>query len=528
MSTTTAPETAQPSVLRRYFPALIFTLGAVVVAVSWLWPEEHLTVRAYRVVGTVIGVGLPALLSLLWLLFFAPYSRAMRLTILAIFLVPLGGLAAAIRWDKVRLTGDLIPTNIRWRWQSDDEKRRDWAQPLTAERLKPTPDDWPEYRGPKRDGAVFGPPLATDWDRQPPKQLWRQPLDEGLSSFAVQGSLAVTLEQEGDNEVVVGYELETGKIFWVHEYPAAFREAMGGPGPRSTPTIDGGEVFSVGATGKLVCLDARTGKEKWTADILENNANVTWAMSGSPLVFGDLVVVSPGTQTAAAPGALAAYDRKSGKRIWSGSRRAHAGYSSPMRATLSGKEQILLFDGEGFSGYDPRSGAELWRHPWDKTQENINVAQPLLLGPDRVLISSGYGIGSAALEVKESAGKWTVKEVWKSRKLACKFTSPVLHEGHVYGLSEGTLVCLDATNGAVKWRGERYGHGQLLLAGGLLLIQEEAGILALVEATPEAARELSRFQAIEGRTWNLPVLTGGRALVRNHREVALYDLRAQR
>jgi outer membrane protein assembly factor BamB len=422
------------------------------------------------------------------------------------------------------------------------------------------PTDWPEYRGRKRDGVVTGPVLATDWSAVKP--LWRQRVGAGHSSFAVAGNLdlpipvisastaglvgsplglgpllaasallprraiAVTLEQRDDREAVVCYHVPTGQQVWAYSYPARFSELMGGPGPRSTPTIRDGEVYALGATGKLVCLEARTGKEKWTADILEDNANLKWGMSGSPLVFDDIVVVNPGVQTAQAAGTLAAYDRKTGKRLWS-SGRASAGYSSPMLATLAGKRQILLLDGEGLSGYDPATrGKELWRHPWP-VQENINVSQPLVLGEDRVLISSGYGIGSAVLQIKQDGDKWTVEPVWQKRTMRCKFSSPVLHQGHLYGLDEGTLVCVDAKTGERKWRGERYGHGQMLLTNGQLLITSEQGELALVAATPDGYRELTRLQAISGRTWNLPALTNGLALVRNHLEMACYDLKAR-
>jgi outer membrane protein assembly factor BamB len=318
----------------------------------------------------------------------------------------------------------------------------------------------------------------------------------------------------------------------MYAYPALFKELMGGPGPRSTPTVRDGEVYALGATGKLVCLDARTGKEKWTADILQDNANAKWGMSGSPLVLKDVVVVNPGTQTEQAAGTLAAYDRKSGTRVWSAGR-GPSGYSSPMLATLDGKPQILLLDGAGFAGYDPAdNGKELWRYPWP-VQENINVSQPVVLGDDQVFISSGYGVGGAALRIKQEEGKWTVKVIWprkaedRRKTLRAKFSSPVLYQGHLYGLDEGVLVCVDAKTGERKWRGERYGHGQLLLTNGQLLITSEEGALALVRATPDGYQELTRLQAVSGRTWNLPALTGGLALVRNHLEAACYDLRAR-
>jgi outer membrane protein assembly factor BamB len=397
--------------------------------------------------------------------------------------------------------------------------------------------DHPEYRGRHRDGVVHGPLLARDWERQPPRELWRYDINpdlspSGHSSFAIVGNAAVTMEQRGPREAVVCYDTVTGAERWEYSWPGEFSESLGGPGPRSTPTVLDGEVFALGATGKLVCLDVRTGKLKWPApvDILENNRNVQWGMSGSPLVVDNLVLVNPGVQTRGAAGTLAAYDRATGKHLWS-SGRAHAGYSSPMLATLAGKRQVVLFDGEGVAGYDHTDrGKELWRFPWS-TQQNINVAQPLIVGDDRVFISSGYRVGCALLRVKRDGNRFRAEQVWKNDNMRCKFTSPVLHEDHIYGLDDGVLACLRVSDGGRAWRAGRdgeYRHGQLLLSRGLLLITGERGELALVEATPAAFRELGRITAFEDRTWNLPVLANGRAYLRNHLEMVCYDLRLLR
>jgi outer membrane protein assembly factor BamB len=618
MSTTLqSPPAPKVSALRRWFPLFALALGVLTLAVVWRLPEGTLE-RLIRSMVNFAVVSATLLAVFVWLLFFAPFRRGRRLRAAAALVLLLGAFVGSVqlRFLAVDFDGDLIPTSFRLRHVLPllalgvgalavavilllPEGQVTGSQRLLAFAvaagltglavvgwqffLAPVggplteggnlavgsflsgngPNDWPEYRGRKRDGVVTGPALATDWSALKP--LWRRPVGEGHSSFAVAGDLevpvpvtgagtvgllgsplglgplhaasalipggavAVTLEQRGDREAVVCYLLASGEQAWAYSYPARFSESMGGTGPRSTPTIRDHEVYALGATGKLVCLEARTGKEKWTADILENNANLKWGMSGSPLVFDDVVVVNPGAQTPQAAGTLAAYDRKTGKRRWS-SGRASAGYSSPMLATLAGKRQILLLDGEGLSGYDPADqGKELWRHPWP-VQENINVSQPVLLGEDRVLISSGYFVGSAALQIKHEGGKWTVAEVWRNkRSMRCKFSSPVLYQGHLYGLDEGYLVCLDAKSGERKWRGgQRYGHGQLLLTNGQLLItSEDDGALALVPATPEGYRELTRVQALSRRTWNLPALAGGLALVRNHLEMACYDLKAR-
>jgi outer membrane protein assembly factor BamB len=519
-----APRTAAAA-WRRWFPVVTLALGGIALAAIWALPGVG-TARRSQMIGTYAAVSGTALLLLVWLALLAPFRTAVRLSILAGALSLAGAFVGSLAagFLVVEFDGDMGPS-VRLARALPDLTGGGRAASVSG------PNDWPEYRGPRRDGVVSGPALAADWSTPPP-QLWhaeekgkRPPVGRGHSSFAVAGDIAVTLEQHDEHEAVVCYSVRTGKPVWFHSYPALFDEARGDKGPRSTPTIAGDEVYSLGATGKLVCLDAWTGKEKWTADVLENNANVTWGLSGSPLVLKDVVVVNPGAQTEKAPGTLVAYDRKSGKRVWA-SGRAQAGYSSPMLATLGGLEQILLFDGEGISGYDPaKEGKELWRYPWT-TQQNINVAQPVVVGGDRVFISSGYGEGCAMLKVTKSDGGWTVEPAWRNTRMRCAFASPVLHDGHLYGLDEGVLVCLDAEKGKRQWRGERYGHGQLLLTNGQLLILSEDGELALVEATPKHYRELTRFQALKGRSWNLPALAGGLAFLRNHLERACYDLRA--
>ncbi len=309
-----------------------------------------------------------------------------------------------------------------------------------------------------------------------------------------------------------------------YAYPAHFSETLGGEGPRSTPTISKGEVFSLGATGMLDCLNGSTGEPKWSVNILEGNANIIWGMAGSPLVYDRVVVVNPGAQNKSTSGkALVAYDRSTGKPVWSaGDRRA--GYSSPMLATIAGTRQIVLFDGQGLGGYDAKTGKELWQFKWDETLNGINVAQPLILENDRVFISSGYGIGCALVQVSRSGDQWSASQVWKNKAMRCRFNNPVVYKGDIYGLDEGLLVCLDPKTGQRKWREGRYGHGQLLLSGDLLVILSETGQLALVEANPQRYRELGRFPAIEGKTWNYLALMDGKAFVRNHLEMACYDL----
>ena len=528
-----APPAAARSSLLRRLPIVLLLLAALVIAGFWLWQDQDME-RVVRVTGTIMTLQALIALLALWVLLLSGWRWWVRLAVL--ILVPLIVAAAGVASiRKVEFTGDMVPF-VEFRWQPTREdileaSRRQQAggPPLTAPMLQAKPSDYPEYRGTLRDGIVHGPLLARDWTLSPPRKLWRQPVGGGYASFAVVGNVAVTIEQRRDKEAVVCYDTATGRERWIHAYDADFSERMGGEGPRATPTIKDGDVYSLGATGMLVCLDAATGKPKWSVNILkkdensEENINVQWGMSGSPLVYDKVVVVNPGKQSPATAGkALVVYDRTTGQPVWSAGD-TQAGYSSPMLATLAGQRLVLLFDGKELGGYDAAKGTKLWHHPW-KTDFDINVAQPVVLPGDRVFISSGYGKGCAMLKTSDAGGQWSVKELWKNTLMRCRFTSPVEYKGHLYGLDEGILACLDAETGKRTWKDGRYGNGQLLLSDGLLVILSEEGDLALVEAKPDAYQELGRMSALKGRTWNHLALADGKAYVRNHLEMACYDL----
>ena len=495
----------------------------------------------------------------LWALFFAGWSKTY---VSVALLVLIGGGWFTLEAEH---SGDLGSTLKVRRWvlhlfnaSHEDkiaEQRRERSDRTID--LTPQPEDSPGYRGWDRTGVVDGPALLPDFNERKPLVVWKQLTYGGFSSFAIVNSFLFTMEQRLDDEAVVCYDALNGKECWAHTWPAKFK-GTGGEGPRATPTVDGGEVFAIGATGLLVCLDGATGTRKWAVDTLQGNKNLSWAMSGSPLVYGDVVVVNPGTQSQSSAGkALMAYDRKTGEVVWR-SGNAQAGYSSPMLVSLLEHTQILLFDGQGLAGYDPDDGAELWRHRWT-TDQGINVAQPIVvenvtatpisfggvaggLGmqpiitrPGEVFIASGYGRGGALLRVESNGEAWSVQEVWTTSQasMRCKFASPVLFDGHIYGLDDGDLQCISAADGSKKWTDKRIpgegagiGHGQLLLAGDRLVILSEFGEIVLVRATPERFDELGRMKVLEGKkTWNNPAMSDGRLYIRNHLEMACVSLR---
>ncbi len=385
----------------------------------------------------------------------------------------------------------------------------------------PASPQWPQFLGPNRNATVPGPRLARDWTRRPPRLVWRQAVGPAWSSFAVSDGLAVTQEQRGADELVVAYDFATGRPRWSHTDAARYDNLVAGVGPRATPSIAEGRVFALGATGILNALDLATGRPLWSHRTVEENggAEAMWGKSGSPLVSSGRVIVSAGGTDGRG---LVAYEAQTGERAWAGGHDG-ASYSSPQLVTLAGRPQVIVFNDRSVAGHDPDTGALLWEQPWPAEQPN--VAQPLPLGGDRLLFSAGYGIGSKVFALaSDDSTDLRAHLVWESPRLKSKFANLVLQDGFVYGLDDGVLTCLDPATGERRFKGGRYGHGQLLLVGGLLLVQTEEGEAVLIDPSPEAPRELTRFALLDGKTWNPPALVGSRLLVRNDREAALYEL----
>jgi outer membrane protein assembly factor BamB len=380
--------------------------------------------------------------------------------------------------------------------------------------------EWPGFRGPDRDSIIRGVRLATDWTESAPAVLWRRPVGPGWSSFAVQGDLIYTQEQRGEDEIVACYRLSTGQPVWRHRDGVRFWESNGGAGPRATPTLSNGRVYTFGATGILNALDAATGAVVWSRDVAaETGTEIPiWGFAASPLVVGDLVIV-------AAAGDLAAYDLRSGTPRWAGPK-GGGGYASPHLMTLDGVAQIVVLSGAGAKSLAPSDGALLWEVAWS----GDGILQPGLTANGDVLIASGSGLASAVgirrVGVSHASGAWTVEDRWTSTGLKPYFSDFVVHEGFAFGFDGSILACIDLEDGMRKWKGGRYGHGQLVLLPDqdLLLVLTEEGELALVQAHPDGFRELARAPAIQGKTWNHPVIVGDTLLVRNGEEMVAFRL----
>jgi uncharacterized membrane protein YhaH (DUF805 family) len=439
------------------------------------------------------------------------------------------GLFVFLRTDGV--TGD-GRAQFAWRWTKSSEQQlltraggEPSASPASPVALPSPPaaartgGDWPGFRGPHRDGIVTGVRIKTDWTTSPPVELWRRPVGPGWSSFAVRDGLLYTQEQRGDFEVVACYNAATGKPVWTHRDAARFWESNGGAGPRATPTLRDGRVYTFGATGILNALDAGNGAVVWTRNAAsDTGAKVPgWGFSSSPLTVDDLVIV-------AVSGRLAAYDLATGNPRWRGPDGGDS-YSSPHLLTIGGVAQVVLLSASGATSVAPADGSVLWKHSWP----GFAPLQPALTADGGVLIATGSaagGIGTRRLAVAHGPNRWTAEEVWTSTGLKPYFNDFVVHGGYAFGFDGGILACIDLQDGKRKWKGGRYGHGQLLLLADqdLLLVLSEEGELALVAAAPGQFTEIARFPAMEGKTWNHPVLAGDILLVRNGQEMVAFRL----
>jgi outer membrane protein assembly factor BamB len=335
-----------------------------------------------------------------------------------------------------------------------------------------------------------------------------------------------TLMQDDANEVVLCLDVaDKGKELWRHSYAAEFTGDYKF-GPRSTPSVDGDLVFTVGATGQMHCLKthAKTGKGEvvWHKDLAAefDARSLRWGVSFSPLVVGDLVYIMPG-----GPGgnSLAALDKRTGKVRWR-SLSDRPGYSSPIAGTLAGRRQIVFFTAEAVVGVDPDQGTELWRYAWE-TSYDCNIATPILAG-DYIFISSGYDVGCGVLRIQdEGGGKLSAKAVYKNDSMHNHFSSSVRWHEHIYGFDESQLRCVDLRKGKVVWRQTGFRKGSLTIAGGQLILLGEYGKLALAEATPKGYKETASFQITRNKCWVVPVLADGRLFVRDEEKLMCIDLR---
>ncbi|HKY43555.1 MAG TPA: PQQ-binding-like beta-propeller repeat protein [Pyrinomonadaceae bacterium] len=523
-------------------------IGVMAASVGALWFLKHDTMWLQWLFA--YAVPLLALAFVTWAVVTRRLTGSIRLVTMVATIVVACGVWLFVRQDG--MNGD-HNASFGWRWSQSAEERllaqapEEPAAPATAPSSSESPAsstsaspsasvapateapkeptapaapvsaqaEWPGFRGPRRDGIVRGVKIKTDWSASPPAKIWRRAIGPGWSSFAVSGDLLYTQEQRGEEEVVACYKATTGQPVWSHRDKARFFESVGGAGPRGTPTLHNGRVYAFGATGILNALDAATGKVLWSRNVAsETKTEIPfWGFSSSPLVIGDAVIV-------AASGNLVAYDAATGNQKWVGPK-GGGSYSSPHLVTIDGVAQVLLVNGSGVVSIAPADGKQMWDHQW----AGVSIVQPALGSNGEVLIA-GQENGTRSLAVGRGSGGWTAKERWTSNGLKPYFNDFVVHKGHAFGFDNRILSCIDLKDGQRKWKGGRYGNGQLILLPDqdLLLVLSEEGELALVGATPDQFAEVAKVPGIQGKTWNHPALVGDILLVRNGEEMAAFRL----
>ena len=427
----------------------------------------------------------------------------------------------------------------------DESFHRTTAEPVFEELAENAVDlstttelDFPRFLGPEGTAVVNNVSLAEDWERFPPEPVWRHAVGSGWSGFSVVNGTAITMEQRRELEVVTAYDVTSGDLRWMQGVEARYENdewLQSGVGPRSTPTINNGLVYSLGATGWLLCLDGADGQVIWRRNLLdhygisagEEQRTVPFGRAASPLIVGDLVIVPAGGPEAGRRVSLVAYHKKTGELVWEGGDE-QVSYSSPVYATLLGVPQIIIVNEDSVTGHDVGTGTVLWRQGWaGTTSNNVSVSQPVALPPNRVFLSKSYGIGSGLYELAPKGdGTFSSEQVWQSFSvMRTRFTNVVVKDGYVYGLSDGILESIELGTGTRMWKGGRYGHGQILLVGEVLLVLTEDGELVMVRATPDTANDVvGRVQVLDATTWNTFALYGSYVLVRNAQEAAAYKL----
>lgn len=497
--------------------AVVLIIIAIVLTSQFL--HESIAEAGMGMLFPILAIPVLSIFFVVWAVASHRLSTGLRrVTMVVTILVACGA------WTLIQTGGFDADMNhdFTWRWTETPEERllaQAGDEPMSlpsALAIAETEPEWPGFRGPNRDGIVQCEKIETDWSVSPPVELWRRPVGPGWSSFSVHGNLFYTQEQRGDDEAVACYNMTTGKPVWRHLDKARFWESNGGAGPRGTPTLRGGRVYTLGGTGIMNVLDAGDGTVIWSRDAAADTETKVpfWGFSSSPLVMESTVIV-------AVAGSLISYDLTTGDPHWIKPVEGDC-YSSPHLLYIDGVEQVLLLNKAGAISVTPTEGTLLWEHSW----AGLPIVQPTLIGDGDILISVDERSGIRRIGVAHGSEGWSVEERWTSARLKPYFNDSVIHNGHAYGFDGPMLACIDIRDGTRKWRGGRYGRGQFILLADqdLLLVMSEKGELALVKAASDQFTELARFPAIKGKTWNHPVLVGDVLLVRNAQEMAAFRL----
>jgi len=396
--------------------------------------------------------------------------------------------------------------------------------------------DWPQFLGPNRDGVVKDKGLNLDWKAKPPATLWKAPVGNAFSSVVIVDGKIYTMARRDKNDGVTCLDAKDGKELWHTDVaPTYLDKQKHGYGPRSTPTHHQGKLYCLFPMGELVCLTT-DGKKVWEANQFKDTGaknhhgetQFYWGVSMSPLVEGDFVIVQPGGTEG---NSVAAYHKDTGKLVWKVAGDP-MGYASPITVTIAGTKQLIVPTGQSVLGLEPTKGEVLWRHAFGN-KFNATAATPVWA--DNVLfVSAAYGAGSAALEIlpppAKSAGKWTVREKWKQKKMQTLMTTSIFHDGHIYGFSGDLtafiLRCMSLSDGEIKWEERMPARQGLLALDGHLLCVGERGDVQLIEAQPRSfvvKGELSEL--LTYKAWSAPAFADGKLYLRDQQQLVCLDLR---
>ncbi|MDE2808831.1 MAG: PQQ-like beta-propeller repeat protein [Gemmatimonadota bacterium] len=388
---------------------------------------------------------------------------------------------------------------------------QDWSQWQSS--------GWPQWLGPDRNG--ISPETDLFGDKPSFEESWRVQAGKGFSGLSIVGNRIYTMYIHSGEEYAVCLDASNGEVLWRTRTDRNLPERQGGDGPRATPTVDDGMVYVSSAYGKLYALDSQTGSQQWSHDLVRKfgSKKPRWGFCPSPLVAGDLVLIEAGGR---GDHSLIAFDKTSGDVAWTtGSDKL--GYSSPINATIGQTQQAVFFTGYGLVSVAPQHGKILWKHPWT-TEHNINAATPVFIPPNRFFISSSYGTGGSVVEVSATDRGYSVKEVWRNKKMKNHFATSIYYQGHLYGFDNAILKCLDAETGEEKWKTRGYGKGTLIVADGHLVILGEQGNLGLAEAAPEGFVEKANTWVFRSKCWTVPSLADGRLYLRDDKEIVCLNV----
>jgi outer membrane protein assembly factor BamB len=530
---------------RRRFPILLLictALLAVFFAVSNLFRDElsdSLFSFDFAIVNIVTASAAAALfigwLCWMWFLSGGSFWLSRGLP----FVLVLSMLAGAVLYRPV-FTGGISISRWEprfWEWRNLAESEGAVVTAL----YRPSATDFSQYLGSRRDGVIVNFSVSLD-NLDNLQRMYVQEIGEGWSGFVARNGYAITMEQRGNDECVVCYEIASGNVVWIHGHARRHADLFGGVGPRSTPTLDERRVFAMGANGMLMCLDIASGQLVWQQDLCRlldipldiqtdrrgyevqlERSRVVWGRAASPLLVDELVVVPAGGPVEGAQATLIAFRKEDGSEAWRAGEDGIA-YASPALVELAGQRQIVVVNESTVTGHRPGDGSVLWSFDWPgNSNADANTSQAMQAGPNRLLLSKGYGAGGELIEITGETGNLQARSVWKNpRVLKTKLTSAVVSGQHAFALSDGILECVDLETGQRIWKRGRFGHGQLLRVEDRLLVHSEDGLLKLIEASPEGFRELGEVETVSGVCWNTLCAFDRFILVRSDIEMACF------